>query len=42
MEKNIQEGDTMVDFDLTGHPKGMYTVQMVGTQYNVTRKFVIE
>jgi len=23
-------------------PKGIYTVQMVGAQYNVTRKFVIE
>ncbi|MDO8366617.1 MAG: T9SS type A sorting domain-containing protein [Saprospiraceae bacterium] len=42
MEKNVQEGDTMVDFDLTGQPKGMYTVQMVGDRYNVTRKFIIE
>ena len=42
MEKNIQEGDSMVNFDLTGRPKGIYTVQMVGAQYNVTRKFVIE
>lgn len=42
MEKNIQEGDSMIDFDLTGQPKGMYTVQMVGTKYNVTRKFIIE
>jgi hypothetical protein len=41
MEQNIQEGDSMVNFDLTGEPKGMYTVQMVGTKYNVTRKFVI-
>ncbi|MBC7773820.1 MAG: T9SS type A sorting domain-containing protein [Phycisphaerae bacterium] len=42
MEKNIQEEDSMINFDLTGRPKGIYTVQMVGTQYNVTRKFVIE
>ena len=42
MEQNIQEGDSIVNFDLTGQPKGMYTVQMVGTKYNVTRKFVIE
>jgi hypothetical protein len=32
----------MVTFDLTGQPKGMYTVQMVGDRYNVTRKFIIE
>lgn len=42
MEKNIQEGDSMVIFDLSGQPKGIYTVQMVGERYNVTRKFVIE
>ena len=41
-EKNIQEGDTVVNFDLTGQPKGMYTVQMVGARYNATRKFIIE
>ncbi len=42
MEKNIEEGESYVNFDLTGQPKGLYTVQMVGTMYNVTRKFVIE
>ncbi len=42
MEKNIQEGDSMINFDLTGRPQGIYTIQMVGVQYNVTRKFVIE
>ena len=42
MEKNIQEGDSMIDFDLSGQSKGIYTVQMVGTKYNVTRKFVIQ
>ena len=42
MEKNIQEGDSMIDFDLAGQAKGIYTVQMVGTKYNVTRKFVIQ
>ncbi|GEM_PF-1208004 len=42
MEKNIQEGDSMIDFDLSGQAKGIYTVQMVGTKYNVTRKFVIQ
>lgn len=42
MEKNVQEGDAMINFDLSGKPKGMYTVQMAGTKYNVTRKFVIE
>lgn len=42
MEKNIQLEDQMVTFDLNGQPKGIYTVQMVGAKYNVTRKFVIE
>lgn len=42
MEKTIQDGDAIMTFDLAGQPKGVYTVQMVGAQYNVTRKFVIE
>lgn len=42
MEKTVPEGDAMVTFDLTSQPKGMYTVQMVGDRYNVTRKFIIE
>lgn len=41
-EKTVQEGDAFVSFDLTGYPSGIYTVQMVGATYHVTRKFVIE
>lgn len=42
MEKNIQDTDSIIDFDLTGQAKGIYTVQMVGARYNVTRKFVLQ
>lgn len=42
VEKNVQDGEAFVNFDLTGQPKGMYTVQMMGDRYNVTRKFLIE
>lgn len=42
MEKQAPEGESMVNFDLTGQPKGMYTLQMAGDRYNVTRKFILE
>lgn len=42
MEKTIPDGESILNFDLTGQPKGMYTVQMVGERYNVTRKFILE
>ncbi|MDX1913328.1 MAG: T9SS type A sorting domain-containing protein, partial [Saprospiraceae bacterium] len=42
MEKTVASEDVVLSFDLSGQPKGVYTVQMVGTQYHVTRKFVIE
>lgn len=42
IEKTVASEDVILSFDLSGQPKGVYTVQMVGAQYNVTRKFVIE
>ncbi|MCC7466448.1 MAG: T9SS type A sorting domain-containing protein [Saprospiraceae bacterium] len=42
MEKSVPEGEAMINFDLTNQPKGMYTVQMVGDRYNITRKFILE
>lgn len=42
MEKTVEEGEATVNFDLTGQAKGIYTVQMTGDRYNVTRKFILE
>ncbi|MFN0213539.1 MAG: T9SS type A sorting domain-containing protein [Saprospiraceae bacterium] len=42
IEKTIQDLDSMINFDLSDNPKGIYTIQMLGNKYNVARKFVIE
>lgn len=42
LEKQVPDGESMVNFDLTSQPKGMYSIQMAGDQYNITRKFIIE
>ncbi|HLP95108.1 MAG TPA: T9SS type A sorting domain-containing protein [Saprospiraceae bacterium] len=42
VEKQVPDGESMLNFDLTSQPKGMYSIQMAGTLYNITRKFILE
>jgi hypothetical protein len=41
-EQQIQAGDQVLNFDLTGRSKGIYTVQMLGANGITSRKVVVE
>ncbi|MCC7244791.1 MAG: T9SS type A sorting domain-containing protein [Saprospiraceae bacterium] len=41
-EKQVSEGNELLEFDLSGQSKGLYTVQMIGANQTVVKKVVVE
>ncbi len=42
MVKSIAVGDQIIDLDLSGQPKGLYSIEMIGKNQNVVKRVVIE
>ena len=42
LQREIQEGDMLLDLDLTAQAKGMYNVTVIGKSGMLTQKLVIK